>query len=192
MKYTQIPVNTFKNLQLNAGILLDEFTPADGTIGKLIGATTGGVQFNAQQAFSDMGDDVDNAPKNMKELKHLDSWEVTLSGTFVSLNAETAKTLVGAADVDSDDATHIIPRNDILSNDFKDIWWVGDYSDVNTGDNAGFVAIHVINALSTGGFSLQSTDNGKGQFAFTFTGHYSMDAQDTPPFEIFVSEGKAA
>lgn len=190
MKYTQIPVNTFKNLQLNAGILLNEFTPADGTIGDIIGATTGGVQFTAAPEYSDYGEDIDNCPKNMKELKKLVSWEATLSGTFISLDAASAKTLVGAADVDSDDATHIIPRNDILTSDFEDVWWVGDYSDVNTGENAGFVAIHVLNALSTGGFSLQSADDGKGQFAFTFTGHYSMDAQDTVPFEIFISAGK--
>lgn len=43
--------------------------------------------------------------------------------------------------------------------------------------------------MSTGGFQLQTTDKGKGQFAFTYTAHYSIDAQDDVPCEIYVQEG---
>lgn len=189
MKYTQIPSTAFKNIQLNAGILVDAFTPATGVIGNLLGATSGGVQFGDTVSYKDFGDDIDNCPKNMKELKKLESHEVKMSGTFVTINAASAKWLVGSADVDELDATHIIPRNDIEASDFKDIWWIGDYSDENTGDNAGFVAIHMMNALNTGGFKIQSTDKEKGKFAFEFMGHYSMDAQDVVPYEVYVQAG---
>lgn len=191
MKFTQIPADTFENLQMNAGILLDEFTPSTGVIGNIIGATTGGINFTATPTYSDYGEDIDNCPKNMKELKKLDSWEATLSGTFASVSASLAKTLIGAADADSSDATHIVPRNDILESDFQDIWWVGDYSNLNGDKNGGFCAVHLINALSTGGFQIQSTDKAKGQFAFSFTGHYSMGDQSRVPFEIFVKAGTA-
>ena len=191
MKFTQIPTDTFENLQMNAGILLDEFTPSTGVIGNIIGATTGGINFTATPTYSDYGEDIDNCPKNMKELKKLDSWEAALSGTFASVSASLAKTLIGAADADKSDATHIIPRNDILETDFQDIWWVGDYSNLNGDTNGGFCAVHLINALSTGGFQIQSTDKAKGQFAFSFTGHYSMDDQSRVPFEIFVKAGTA-
>ena len=191
MKFTQIPTGTFENLQMNAGILLDEFTPSTGVIGNIIGATTGGINFTATPTYSDYGEDIDNCPKNMKELKKLDSWEAALSGTFASVSASLAKTLIGAADADKSDATHIIPRNDILETDFQDIWWVGDYSNLNGDTNGGFCAVHLINALSTGGFQIQSTDKAKGQFAFSFTGHYSMDDQSRVPFEIFVKAGTA-
>lgn len=191
MKFTQIPSTAFQNIQLNAGILVDSFIPATGTIGNLLGATTGGVQFQDAIEYLDFGDDIDNCPKNMLELKKLDSHEVTMSGTFVTLSASTAKLLAGSADVDELDATHIVPRNDLLTTDFTDLWWIGDYSDVNTGDNAGFVAIHMMNALNTGGFQIQSNDKAKGQFAFTFTGHYSMDAQDTVPYELYIRQGGA-
>ena len=189
MKYTQIPSTAFQNIQLNAGILVDGFTPATGVIGNLLGATSGGVNFTDSVEYKDFGEDIDNCPKNMLELKKLDKHEVKMSGTFVTINATTAKWLAGSADVDDLDATHIIPRNDILASDFKDIWWIGDYSDVNTGDNAGFVAIHMRNALNTGGFQIQSTDKDKGKFAFEFTGHYSMAAQDTVPYEIYIQAG---
>lgn len=186
MKYTQIPENTFQNLQLNAGILVDSFTVGTGVIGDIIGATSGGVNFTATPEYSDYGEDIDNCPKNMKELKKLDSWEAKMSGTFVSVSADLAKLLVGAGDATTG---HVVPRNDILDTDFTDIWWIGDYSDKNSGDNAGYCAIHLKNALSTGGFQIQSSDNGKGTFSFEFTGHYSMDAQDEVPFEIYIKEG---
>ena len=189
MKFTQIPTDTFKNLQMNAGILLDEFTPATGVIGNIIGATSGGVNFTATPEFSDYGEDIDNCPKNMLELKKLTKWEAKMSGTFVALTATTAKTLIGAADADSTDATHIIPRNDILESDFKDIWWVGDYSNLNGDTNGGFCAVHLMNALSTGGFQIQSGDKTKGTFSFEFTGHYSMAEQDKVPFEIYIKVG---
>ena len=192
MKYTQIPTTAFQNIQLNAGILVDSFNPATGVIGNLLGATTGGIQFADAPEFQDFGDDVDNCPKNMKELKKLTNHAVTMSGTFVTVTAATAKMLAGAADADSQNDAHIIPRNDIAASDFTDIWWIGDYSDVNTGDNAGYVAIHLMNALNTGGFQIQSTDKGKGQFAFSFEGHYSMDAQDTVPYEIYVKQGSGS
>lgn len=189
MKYTQIPQTAFQNIQLNAGILVDSFVPATGTIGRLIGATTGGVNFTDTPEFADFGEDIDNCPKNTKELKKLTSHEAKMSGTFVTLDAATVHLLAGAADVDELDATHIVPRNDLEDADFKDVWWVGDYSDENNGDNAGYVAIHLMNALNTGGFQIQSTDKAKGQFAFEFTGHYSMAAQDTVPYEIYIKQG---
>lgn len=189
MNFTQIPTTAFENIQLNAGILLDGFTPSTGVIGNILGATTGGVKFTDTVEYTDFGEDIDNCPKNMKELKKINSREVKMGGTFVTLSVSTAKLLVGAGDIDVSDATHIIPRDELADTDFDDIWWVGDYSDKNTGSNAGFVAIHLLNALNTAGFQIQSGDKAKGQFAFEFTGHYSIDAQDTVPYEVYVKEG---
>ena len=192
MKYTQIPSTAFQNIQLNAGIVVDSFNPETGVIGNIFGATTGGVNFKDDVEYSDFGEDIDNCPKNMKELKKLESHAVTMGGTFVSVTAATAKLLVGTGDIDASDATHIIPRNDVLAADFMDLWWVGDYSDQNTGTNAGFMAIHLNNALNTGGFQIQTGDKAKGTFSFSFEGHYSMDAQDEVPYEIYVKEGQPA
>ena len=190
MKYTKIPETTFKNIQLNAGVLLSAFNPESATVANesIIGATTGGVNFTATPTFSDYGEDIDNCPKNMMELKKLDAWEISLSGTYVTVDAKAVKALVGAADVSGNKIT---PRNDLKLSDFTDVWWVGDYSDQNGETNGGYVAIHMMNTLSTGGFAIQSSDNGKGNFAFTYTAHYSMDAQDTVPFEVYVKAGTA-
>lgn len=192
MKYTKIPADTFKQIQLNAGILVDAFDPATEEIGNIIGATTGGNNFKVDNGYTDYGEDIDNCPKNTKELKKLDTIDAKLTGTFVTVTAGLAKRLVAAGDIDANDAGHIIPRRDLKSEDFKTIWWIGDYSDVNDGSNAGFVAIKLMNALSTGGFEIQSTDKGKGQFAFEFTGHFSMAEQDTVPYEIYIRDGGGA
>ena len=188
-KFTKIPVNTFKQIQINAGVICTKFNPkpdageANVTDEDILGATSGGSNFTAVPTFSDRGEDIDNCPKNMAELKNLDAWEVKLSGTFVTITAKLAAKLTAAAD----EATgKVTPRNSLKIEDFGDLWLVGDYGD------GGMVAIHILNALSTGGFSIQTGDKAKGKLPYEFTGHYKMSAQDTPPFEIYVSEGAEA
>lgn len=192
MRFTRIPETTFQNLQLNAGVLLSDFDTSTGTVEEtdLLGATSGGVNFTATPTYSDWGEDVDNCPVNVKELKKLDSWAVTMSGTFVTVTTALAKTLIGAADIDRSDATKVTPRNDVAVDDFTDLWWVGDYSDKNGDTKGGYVAIHMLNGLSTGGFQLQSSNRAKGQFAFEFTGHYSIEEQSKVPFEVYIKTGK--
>lgn len=189
MKFTKIPETAFEELVLNAGVLLSAFDPSAAEVANanILGATTGGLSFTAAPTFSDFGEDIDNCPKNMKELKKLDSWEVKLSGTFVSLSTKNAKSMVAAAD---EETGKITPRNDISDKDFTDIWLVADYSDKNGESKGGYVAVHMLNGLSTGGFQIKTGDRSKGQFAFEYTGHYSMDKQTTPPFEIYIKTGE--
>ena len=188
MKYTKVPETTFQNIQLNAGILLKTFEPSTATVEptNILGATSGGINFTATPTFTDFGEDIDNCAKNMKELKKLDSWEIMMSGTYVTVTPDLAKSLIGAADVASEKIT---PRNDVLDKDFTDLWFVGDYSDKNGETNGGFCAVHMMNALSTGGFQIQTSDKAKGQLAFQYTAHYSMDAQETVPFEVYIKAG---
>lgn len=193
MKFTQIPTDTFSQLQLNAGLLLKSFTPSTGTLDKadIIGATSGGVKFTAKPSYTDFGEDIDNCPANMAELKRLDSVEVTISGTFVTVSASSAASTIGAADVDANDPTHVVPRSDLKDGDFMDLWWVGDYSNLTGDKNGGFVAIHMMKTLSTGGFALTSDDKSKGQFDFEYTAHYSMDDPTAVPYEVYIKAGTA-
>ena len=180
MKYTQIPVETFNQLQTNAGMLLNKFDPATPPAEEdKLGATTGGINFSATPTFSDFGEDIDNCPKNTLELKRQDDVEVKLSGTFVTITTAACARLIGAAEVSGEKVT---PIRDLRLTDFQDLYWVGDYG----ATDGSYILIHVMNALSTGGFKLQSTDKKKGQFAFEFTGHYSMKAQDVVPYEIAI------
>ena len=183
MKYTKVDADAFEKLQLNAGILLTTFTPSTGTIGDIIGATSGGINFNTNPTYQDFGEDVDNVKPNTKELKRLQYFDPSLSGTLLTCTPAVIKQLIGAADVDSTDTTKVIPREKLAETDFSDVWWVGDYSDVNTGSSAGFIAIHLMDTLNTSGFQIQSGKDAKGQMSFEF------DDDETVPFEIYCKAG---
>ena len=184
-KFTVIPQDTFDGLQLDAGVLLNTFDPATPTAPDdedIICATTGGITVACVPTFSDLGEDVDNVPNNMKELKHLDGWECTMSTTSLGTSPALIKMALGCADIDETDTSKIVPRADLKQSDFSDIWWVGDRAD------GGMVAVQLKNALSTGGFSLQTTKNGKGQIALTIMGHVSINAQKEVPMVFYSAD----
>ena len=182
-KFTVIPQATFEELQLDAGILLKNFDPTNPTTPQesdMITATTGGITVACVPSYSDFGEDVDNCPNNTKELKHLDGWDCSMSTTALGVSPDLIKLSLGAADVSGDKVT---PRCDLEQTDFLSaLWWVGDRAD------GGMVAVKMMNALSTGGFSLKTTKNGKGQNTITITGHVSISDQDTVPMEFYSAE----
>lgn len=181
-KFTAIPQSTFEELQLDAGVILKNFTPATPTAPEdedIVCATTGGINVSCVPTYSDMGEDVDNCPVNMMELKHLDGWDCKMAFTSIGTSTESIRLALGAADIDTTDRSKITPRRDLKQTDFADLWWVGDRAD------GGMVAICLKNALSTGGFTLQTTKNGKGQVSVELTGHVSMSAQDEMPMEFY-------
>ena len=184
-KFTVIPQDTFDELQTDAGVLLKTFDPENPvapTDESIITATTGGINVVCQPQYSDFGEDVDNVPNNVKELKHLDGWDCRISTTALGTSVEAIKLSLGAADIEG--TTKIVPRADLKQTDFADLWWVGDKA------NGGLVAVKIINALSTGGFSLQTTKNGKGQISIELTGHISLAAQKTVPMVFYSMDGE--
>lgn len=183
--FTVIPQSTFEEMQLDAGVILTTFDPANPAApadSAIVCATTGGINVSAVPTYSDMGADVDNCPVNMKELKHLDSWECKMSFTSLGTSPASIKMALGAADIDGTNASKIVPRMDLAQTDFSDLWWVGDRAD------GGLVAARLVNALSTGGFTIQTTKAGKGQVSVELTGHVSMSAQKVVPIEFYSIE----
>lgn len=181
--FTVVPQNTFEAMQLDVGVLLKNFDPtkiAAPANEDIICATTGGITVTCAPTFSDLGEDVDNVPVNMKELKHLDSWECSISTTSLGTSPDLIKMALGCADIDGTNTSKIVPRANLEQTDFaSSIWWVGDRAD------GGVVAVQLKNALSTAGFSLQTTKNGKGQTAITITGHVSINAQNEVPMAFY-------
>ena len=185
-RFTVIPESTFDDLQTDAGVLLTTFNPAQPAApadADIVCATTGGINVSCVPTYSDYGEDVDNCPNNMKELKHLDGWECKISTTCLGTSPALIKLALGAADIDGTNTSMITPRKDLEQTDFADLWWVGDKAD------GGLVAVKLINALSTGGFTLQTTKNGKGQISLELTGHVSIDAQSVMPMVFYSIAG---
>jgi len=187
MRYYEIPQDTFEGLVTESGLLLSNFnieaavsdpTAKGFTNEDIIGATTGGIQVNLTPTYSDLGEDVDNCPLNMMELKHLDSWAASIGATMLSVASKVLKYTIGAADIDSD-GQKVTPRMSVKLTDFQTIWWVSDKA------NGGFVAAKLTNGLSTDGLSLQTGKNTKGQTTLTITGHVSLQAQNVVPLVFY-------
>lgn len=193
--YAQLPAEMQEALSTNAGMLLSTFDPADpgdkdDIRANILFATSGGVSVTCVATISDFGSDVDNCPKNTKELAQIDSWECKMSGTALTITADGIARNLGAADVTSEedsDVSEISPRMTINPDEFEEIWYVCKY-----GTNDGFIAVQMKNSFSTGGFSLQSGDKAKGQYAFDYTGYTSIDTPDEVPMKFYIKPSSAA
>lgn len=186
-RFSKIPQSTFEEMQFDAGIILKSFDPDNPTFedSAIVTATTGGISASCVPSFIDMGEDVDNCPNNMKELKEVDSYDCKLSFTALGASPKMIKMSLGCADIDTENSSKIVPRATLDQDDFESsIWWVGDRTD------GGFVAIQLLNALSTGGFSLKTTKKNKGQISCELTGHISIYNQDVVPMVFYSMEGE--
>lgn len=183
--FSIITEEAFNELQVEAGVLLRTFNPASPTTpssSDIITATTGGITASCTPTFDDFFADVDNAPDNVMEGKRITGWNCKISTTAIGTSADFIKMSLGAADV-TVASGKIQPRRQLGTSDFQDIWWVGDRAD------GGLVAIQLKKALSTGGFSLKTTKNGKGQLAIELTGHTTLATQNDVPMTFYSIEG---
>lgn len=183
--FAKISQDAFNELQVDAGVILNSFdpqNPAEPEDEDIVTATTGGVTVNATPTFEDFGADVDNCPNNTKEMKRITAWDCNLQTTALGTTPEMIKLSLGAADIDG--TTKIVPRKQLKDSDFEDsLWWVGDKAD------GGLVAVELKNALSTAGFSLKTTKDGKGNLSLTITGHISITDPDEVPINFWATEG---
>lgn len=209
-RFTQIQMGAFEKIQINAGVILKEFLKFEenGTITKpdtstfdkanIIGVTSGGISFASNPEFVDFGEDMDNVPPNTWQLKRVTSYNPVLSGTMVTLDTGLANLLMHGATgsrvtdqntnelLDGARISKFHPLDKLNKYSFQNLWFVGDYTTTNDAAKGNFVAIHLKSTLSTGGFQWQSTKDGKGQFAFEFTGHYDLNNPDNAPFDLYL------
>lgn len=190
--FTRIASDAFDALQIDAGVLLTAFDPlnpyVEPTDAQIVATTTGGINPSCVATYSDFGEDVDNVPNNMMEFKHLDGWDCSMGFTSIKFNAANTVWALGAADQStlSNGVKKIVPRRNLAQSDFKDLWWVGDKAD------GGAYAVRLLNALSTGGLTIQTTKNGKGTMQQTISGHVSINAQNTMPMEFYEIPAQSA
>ena len=177
---TRIPADTFSQIQTNAGCLVYNFNPKEPAINDedIICPTTGGINAVCEPTFLDYGEDVDNCPNNLLELKKITGYNCRFEFTSLGTTLKSIALSLGAADIDEENEK-VTPRLDLKITDAKDIWWVGDRAD------GGLVAVCLKRALSTAGFSLQTTKDGKGQTSMTLTGHTTVETQDEVPMEFY-------
>jgi hypothetical protein len=192
LNFAKVAPNVLGEVQFGAGIITSSFNPAEvdieEAISNIIAATDGGVNAYAKPSFLNLMDGIDNTVQ-VKEGIDIDMWDCGISGTFKTVSAATIKMLLAAADVTDGKIT---PRNYVTEADFNDIWLVADYSKGTTASSEGFIAVHLMNALSQDGFSWQTTNKGKGSFTANFKGYATLENIDLVPFEVYISESEAA
>lgn len=186
-KFTKISSDAFKNIQRDAGVLLNKFDPskpADPADEDIICATVDGIQASCVATYRDDFEDVDNVAPGTKEGKVLEGWECKMTFTAVTMTTDLVKLSLGPATITGN---KISPKSQLELTDFTDdIWWVGDLG------NGGMAAVNLKNVLSSGGFSLQTTKNGKGRISVELQGHVSISQQDVVPMDFYVTQEIAA
>lgn len=178
-----------QSLQLNAGVLLSDYTKG-GEIDEnnIIGATRGGGSVTITPEIHQVA--VDGAPTYTVGLERCDGYTAQLNFTMLEFTAETIKRALGVgvtaanANAATTDDIKITAATKVLTSDYSDVYWVGDLSD---GRN---VVVKLKNALNLNGLNLTASDKGEGTFALQLTAHYDINDLDTAPFEIII-EGKS-
>lgn len=182
--YHPISEKAFQKIQFQAGTFLKTFDPTGTTPIKaddLIALTSGGIAASCKPNTVDLFEDVDEVPSNTMQGKHITSWDAAMSATLLTYSAETTKLTLGAADIDTGTGK-VTVREDYEDADFADIWWHGNMLD------GGFAAIHLINAVSDGGFELKTSKDGKGNLTLSLKGHYDIKDTSKVPMEFYVKE----
>lgn len=177
---TPLRAETFKKLQLNAGVMLTNFPLDDyqnasvlktalssaitaGT--KLLGATRGGGTFVITRDMRQV--EVDGMRANFKGSNIVDKGDAYMSTTLLEQTPEHLKAVIGNADIDDDSPNHVVMtvRLAIDESDYIDnIVWIGD-------TNEGFMAIELLNGLNTADVTFTWADKNEGTVTCEFHAH---------------------
>lgn len=183
-KATRISADAADKMQMNAGLLVKNFditNPVKPANADIVCDTTGDFSITCTPETTDFFEDVNNAPTNMKEGKHITGWTCSLTVTSLSITAETLKVALGAADIGSDGGVN--PRTDYQAADFISLYWLGDMVDEDK-----LMVVVMDNTVSTGGISFTSTNKGKGGLSLELSPHASAEDQTKVPMAFYVLE----
>ena len=203
---TALNANTFKNLQLNAGVMIKnyDFTSITdstamktqiagiiaGTVtgkGTVIGATRGGGTFTVTRETRTP--EIDGMRYGFVGSDFVDSMDAYLSTTLVEITPENFTTLLATGTATtSGKITTIEVATAIGESDYLDnICWVGDIADGR------LVLIELDNAINTADFTFTFTDKGEGTLAAEFHARQaSVEDYDEAPFKVYFLDNPAA
>ena len=197
--------DTFKNLQLNAGIILKNLNYSSVTdsgalktaianiisggaspIGTLLGATRGGGTFTVTREMRTP--EIDGIRYKFKGGDFVDSVDAYLSTTLVEVTPENITALLAGTSTPSGKKTTIKMHTALSDSDYtENICWVGDLADGK------LVLICLKNAINTADFTLTFADKSEGTLAVEF---HATQAQvndyDEAPFEVVYFDVPAA
>jgi len=191
---TPLRKETYKSLQLNAGVMLvgldlDDYDNAaalkaalateiqDGT--NLMGATRGGGTFNITRDIRQV--EADGVRSAFVGSEIVDSADAYLSTTILEITPEHVQKILGNADIDRTKPGHVVMTIRMAIDDadyLPSIVWVGDTSE-------GFMAIELLNAFNTADFAFTFADKNEGTASVEFHAHQEdVSSNDTIPCKL--------
>lgn len=199
---TGLRPDTFKNLQLNAGVFLINFDYSaiadasaletailealeDGT--GILGATRGGGTFTCTPEVRNI--EADGKRYEFVGSTIFDSWTVSMTGTLLEVNADNFRRVLSSADITTaanKKTAKIRTDIDATKDYISSLVWVGDTSE-------GMVLISLKNALNVSGANFTFADKGEGTLPFEFHAHQNSvaDMEYAPCEIIFFSRANS-
>ena len=197
---TPLRKETYKSLQLNAGMTLVNFdlslyddaaelkaalAEAIQTNTGLLGATRGGGTFTITRSIRQV--EADGTRYRFVGSEIVDSIDAYLSETLIEITPAHLKQVLGNADVVEDGLKTTIKLRTAFEDDdyLQNVVWVGDTSE-------GFVCIDLKNALNTADFTFTFADKNEGTVNVEYYAHQGdVNDYDEAPFQIvfFDSDG---
>lgn len=201
MQYTQLPVEPFKSIAFDAGIIASEFSVKTGVLerSKILFATSGGSQFNPNLATSDLFEDMDNAKTGTKQGYMITGCDPHLTTTVLTVDEKNIDTIMAnstTAKLTDTTAEGIDVYKTTLhdgmvdSTSFKDLWIITNYGTMTTASGStqnGFFVIHMKNCINVTGFQQQTAKDGKVTYSVDFKAFYDTEDISTVPYEIYFS-----
>lgn len=181
-KASKISASMANNVQVQAGTLLSNFTvatPTEPADSDIICATSGDFTITCVPETQDFFEDVNNAPNNTKEGKEIIGWDCSLGVNCLEVTEDTLLLALGAADAGTGGVVN--PRMTYKTTDFDTLYWIGDMK-----DETKLLVVKLENAVNTGGISLTTGKNAKGQLALTLTPHFSIATPNKVPMEFYI------
>ena len=178
-EWSRVSQDSFKAFEFDSGMLVKNFNPANFTIPEdedIICTTTGNINASLTPTLANLGDDVNNLHGDFAELEYIQKWTAAMSFTALEMDNDTFKLALGAADIDGNKTA---ARMYLKSSDFETIALVMRLV------GGGLVAAVMSNALSTGGVSISTSKEGKGNLSVSMTGFSTMANQSKVPMEFY-------
>ena len=194
MPITGLRPDSFKNMQLNAGMFLmnfdhSTFEDADALLTGILaaigagtgvlGATLGGGTFQTTPTIRQI--EVDGMRAPFVGSTQNDMWTVKLTTTLKEITPENFELALSCTEkTTSGKKTTLKIKNDISNEDYiPKLCWVGDTND------HGFIMIELSNALNLTGANFTFVDKGEGTLPVEFQAHQGdMVSNKFAPCEI--------
>ena len=190
LDYDILTKENFESMAYGGAILVKDFDPTTfepPAEGDVFMATSGDITINDNVNTLDLGEDVNGIYFQYKELQVITGSQAkTVTVTALNFGAEDIRRALGAADIDTQDDSHITTRLYYKTTDFENIALV--FPKVG----GGYVALVMSNALSTSGLSITTTKNGKATMSLTITAFRSIEDKTKAEIEYYSFDATTA